>query len=320
MIEIVFSDSACGGLKLAQRAGIGEYTGWSGYITTNDSTEEEIEAEISAAEKRLRLAWESAIPVGGTAADVYGFHLVLSVGDISENTPGNKRKQVIERLYGIFPYSIGSHVAEGIFTRIDTDLGEVRKRLSAGEDIRIWYSNQPDEMCGLFWFLWQLKQWDVESGQVFIVKLPDWETDEKGGFLQKISFGEVLAEEWGRYLELQKPVPPAIMLYHADHWQTLQRENAPLRAVLNGRLVSVPVTIYDDIIHREIKEVSETFQEVLIIGQVLGEHQLGISDAWIAFRIDEMVQAGLFEVVSEGAEDMPNYHRMLRKRRPLDID
>ena len=35
-------------------------------------------------------------------------------------------------------------------------LEEVCSRISAGESVRIWYSNQPDELCGLHWFMAQM--------------------------------------------------------------------------------------------------------------------------------------------------------------------
>ncbi|WP_083842166.1 DUF1835 domain-containing protein [Desulfosporosinus youngiae] len=54
----------------------------------------------------------------------------------------------------------------------------VQERAVAGESLRIWYSNRPDEMCGLYWFMEQLNQWKVPGKQVSIVKLPEWEADE----------------------------------------------------------------------------------------------------------------------------------------------
>ena len=244
MIEIVFSDSACGSLKIAQRFG------------------------------------------GGNSSDIFGFNLSLSIGDISE---------------------------QEIFKRSNTALEMVQKRISAGEPIRIWYSNQPDEMCGLFWFMWLLDHWNADSEKIFIVKLPEWEADENGNIIRKNSFSEVAPEEWSRYLDLQKPVLPLFITACSLHWQTLKEENAPLRAILNGILVSVSECLYDDLIHREIAAENETFRESMIIGRILGKYQFGISDFWVAYRIEEMIHAGLLEVVPSDIEDKRSYSRMLKK-------
>lgn len=318
MIEIVFSDSACGSLKVAQHYGEGEYQdGCIGVFVSHADgskpTKEEVEAARREAKEKARLAWESATPLGGDTADIYGFNLVLSVGDISENQPGIKRQQTLEQLYSVFPNDVGHQAAQEMFKRVKKDLKTVQERAAVGESLRIWYSNQPDEMCGLYWFMGQLNQWKVHSEQVYIVKLPEWEADEKGNIVQKIGWGQVAPGEWHRYLALQKPVLRVFVQSCASHWQELQRENAPLRATLNGHLISVPETLYDDFIFRVIEAEGEEFQEAKVIGRVIGKYQLGIGDSWIAFRIEEMIREGKLAAVSAVVEDMPVYHRVLKK-------
>ncbi|MEQ8201016.1 MAG: DUF3658 domain-containing protein [Syntrophomonadaceae bacterium] len=318
MIDIVFGESACGSLKVAQHYGEGKYhDGCIGVIVSHTDgskpTKEEVEAAGREAKEKERLAWESATPLGGKIIDIYGFNLVLSVGDISENQPGIKRKQTLEHLYSVYPNDQGRHMVEEILKRANEDLKAIRERAAAGEALRIWYSNQSDEMCGLYWFMGQLNQWGVHDGPVSIVKLPEWEADDKGNIIRKNSWGEVAPEEWHRYLALQRPVLPVFIQNCAAHWQELQAENAPLRAMLNGQLVSASRKFYDDFILREIAAEDEQFQEAMIIGRVLGKYQLGIGDSWVAFRIEEMIHAGKLEVVTTGTKDMPIYHRVLKK-------
>ena len=88
MLDVVFSDSACGSLKLAQHFGEGKYNGGCiGIILDNEeATEEEITQAQRHAEEEARKEWEAAQPIGGNPGDVYGFGLGLSVGDISEDT------------------------------------------------------------------------------------------------------------------------------------------------------------------------------------------------------------------------------------------
>ncbi len=319
MIEIVFSDSACGSLKMAQCYGKGKYLGGCfGVIVSHADgskpTKEEVEAAQLEAEEKTRLAWESAIPMGGNPADVYGFNFVLSVGDISENQPGIKRMQTLEHLYSVYPNGEGRQAAQEMFKKANEDLKTVRERAETGESLRIWYSNHPDEMCGLYWFMEQLDQWKAHSGQVSIVKLPEWEADEKGNIVRKSGWGEAAPREWHRYPALQKPVLPVFIQSCASHWKELQRENAPLRAMLNGQLVSASEKLYDEFILREIAAEGEKFQEAVIIGRVLGKYQLGIGDSWAAIRIEEMIRTGKLETVTAAAEDMPAYHRLLKKR------
>lgn len=63
MIEIIFSDSACGSLKMAQHYGEGSYVGGcNGVIVSKkdggEPTPAEIEEAEKAAEEQIRSEWE----------------------------------------------------------------------------------------------------------------------------------------------------------------------------------------------------------------------------------------------------------------------
>ena len=81
MIEIVFGESACGSLKIAQTYGKGKYRGSavSIFMRHEDgsvpSSDEMKKAQLQAQEQE-RIAWENAIPLGGKSSDVYCFDMV----------------------------------------------------------------------------------------------------------------------------------------------------------------------------------------------------------------------------------------------------
>ena len=319
MIEILFGDSACGSLKMAQSYGKGEYQGGGavGVLISHEDGRKPTKKEINAIrreyEEKERSAWESAVPLGGRSSDIYGFWLMLSMGDISENQPDVERMKVLERVYSIFPDSDGQRTAREMLKKVNENLKAVRERVDLGEPVRIWYSSQPDEMCGLYWFMYQLNQWKVSDGQVCIVKLPEWEEVADRTIVRKTNWGETHPGEWYKYIELQKNVSSIFIRDYASHWSELQIENASLRIVLNGQLVSASEKVYDDLIISEINAEGDEFREAVIIGRILGKYRLGISDSLISFRIEEMISAGKLTVVSEAGKDMPVYHRQLKK-------
>ena len=104
MIEIVFGESACGSLKIAQTYGKGKYRGSavSIFMRHEDgsvpSSDEMKKAQLQAQEQE-RIAWENAIPLGGKSSDVYCFDMVLSVGDISDNGIGEQRKNIFKKMH-----------------------------------------------------------------------------------------------------------------------------------------------------------------------------------------------------------------------------
>ncbi len=316
MIEIVFSDSACGSLKAAQRFGKGSYIGGAADVIVSHEdgsapAEEEIRETLRRADEAEKRAWENAVPLGGDPADVYGFHLALSVGDISGNGMDSRRQKALRELYRIYPDD-GDALAEELLKGAEDALREACEKAAAGEGLRVWYSCQPDELCGLYWFMAQLERLRY-TGEVTWVKLPEWEEKEDGAVVEMSSWGETAPGEWGRFLPFQRPVPSALRRQCAARWQELQAENAPLRAVLNGRLVSVREDIYDSFLLREIEAEPEEFQEAVIIGRVLGKYRLGVSDAFIARRIGKMIRDGKLAQVTQPPQTGPVYHCILKK-------
>lgn len=316
MIEIVFGDSACGSLKVAQHCGRGSYGGSVGVVVSHTDgskpTEQELRAAQWEAEEKARIAWENAVPMGGNAADVFSLGLAHSVGDIAEDGIGAGRRAALERLFGCCPGEMGREVAAEILHRAQSSLNSIRDRTAAGEPLRVWYSSQPDEKCGFFWLMAQLCAWNRPMGAVMTVELPDWEV--KGETVVRHSgWGGVAPEAWSRYVTAQKEVPPALICGAAARWKELQAENAPLRAVINGTLQSVEEDFYDGFLLREIAAADDEFQEASLIGRVLGKYQLGIGDGWVALRIEELIRTGRLKPVSAAPDDSPSYHRMLKK-------
>lgn len=317
MVEVVFSESACGSLKYAQFFGRGEYGGGLLGIILEPSdgapSEEEIAQAKRRAEEEHRRKWERARPMGGRAQDVYGFSLCLSLGDISEKIPGPIRRQVLCAYCGFSPSvpGIGEQLDRWIDGGAET-LRAVLERSAAGEPVRLWYSDQPDELCGFYWLLARLDGLE-QCGPVSAVRLPRWDQRDNS-VVTYIAWGEVSPGEWSRFLPLEQPVSPTLRRACANRWKELQKENTPLRAVLNGVLAGVPEDFYDSFIRRTLARMEREFNESRLIGEVIGRCQLGIGNGLIHRRIQAMVDAGELEALTQAAEGDPVYRRMLRKR------
>ena len=317
MVEAVFSESACGSLKYAQFFGRGEYGGGLLGIILEPSDGEPSEEEIARLQRRAeeehRRKWERARPMGGRAQDVYGFSLGLSLGDISEKIPGPIRRQVLCAYCGFSPSvpGIGEQLDRWIDGGAET-LRAVLERSAAGEPVRLWYSDQPDELCGFYWLLARLDGLE-QCGAVSAVKLPRWDQRDNS-VVTYTAWGDVPPGEWSRFLPLEQPIAPILRRACANRWRELQEENAPLRTVLNGTLAGVPEDFYDSFIRRTLARMEREFNESRLIGEVIGRCQLGIGDGLIHRRIQAMVDAGELEALTQAAEGDPVYRRMLRKR------
>ena len=82
MIEIVFGDSACGSLKVAQSYGKeGDHGAVVSVILRHEDgtepTAEEVHEAQFRAEKEARLTWGDTIPLGGKSSDIYCFEMCI---------------------------------------------------------------------------------------------------------------------------------------------------------------------------------------------------------------------------------------------------
>ncbi len=324
MIEIVFSDSAGGLLKHAQHYGAGPYNdegqpGMLFYGAKRSSGEapsqEEIDAIRKAFHEKKRRAWESAIPLGGKSSDVYDFELGLSMGELNED------EFSVERLRGIRDtVKHGTGNDEDTYMQMKCqrwqDMTEhATERIAAGEPVRIWYSQNPEESCGLLWFCHKMRRAGVPLDKVHAVSLPDWYYDTISETVETFAgWGGVDPAYIGHLAKSTRLLPKQFVLKCAADWQVLCLENAPLRAVVGGRVISVPEDFYDHLLWKQVERLHEEkgeFGAGLLIGGVL-EYQIGVWDSWLAYRVKTFIEQGRLEI-AEKAEDGWIYQTKLRK-------
>ena len=107
MVEAVFSQSAYGSLKIAQRYGIGNCPSSSIIFVADGQTpsKEELQVAQREADARTRCKWGNAVPLGGDPADVFCIDVAWSIGDISDSDIGDGRRAVLEQASFICPNS-----------------------------------------------------------------------------------------------------------------------------------------------------------------------------------------------------------------------
>ena len=314
MLEVVFSDSACGSLKQARRFKGGPCPhGGAAVVHPKGKfpNAEEIRAARQKFEADRRRAWDRALPLGGSPGDVFGIGLVLNIGNIAAEGFPSHRRQELERLHSAV-FSDGTADVQAQFRQTMERFHRLMARAAAGETIRIWYTGSPEELCGFYFLTDQLARLP-RHGEILRIRLPEWEADSESSARHVFSCGELAPQDWGRYLHRAQSVTPGELSRLSAQWRGLQTENAPLRALVNGRLCSVPVDFYDSLIRQEIAAEPGEFQEAMVIGRVIGKYEPGVGDGWIALRIEEMLRAGELKAVTSNTPDSPVYRRILKK-------
>lgn len=243
----------------------------------------------------------------GTDAVCLGFE--LDVGDIGKPVTGEYRAKLLYNLLYREQWGADPEMKKDL-RRLGSiysgELDKLSRYLKDGEQIRIWYSGAPYSICGLMWLCETFREY-AQTREIFAVKLPAV-ICEDNATVERTSWGEVEPLDFAKFVSGQYKMPPEEIISNSMKWAALKNENAPLRAVINGAVTSVPANFYDFLIFKEIGENPIT--EARLIGHILGKYHLGIGDYWYALRIEKLIEKKRIIII----ENSPRkYERLIAK-------
>lgn len=297
MLEVVLNESIKGGMKLAQNYSPDCMRGASVGFIGERPTEEEM------AEYNKEFVEGSAM--GGETQDVICIGFSLDIGDISGSIDGPERRSVFEqRMGGMMPYE-----REEVDDFFQTQCEDLRRLMTAETEkpIRVWIDHAPYSVCGYFYIcdLLRKKECDLR-----VIELPKADYFFAHSMKYYGGWHEVPPGKLVEFLPLERSVTEEEKNYYADRWTVLKEENAPLRAVINGSVLSVPENFYDDLLLRNLPD--KPFVMASFIGQILKRYPIGVSDNWYAVRIRKMIEEKHLQVVGI-QDDLHPYGKVLRK-------
>lgn len=283
MIELCFGESVRGSIRMSKSRNDSWIQMGEGVHVFGDLPEGE-----RCRKEEQELLRRDAQPLEGEPEDVLSLPPTLDVGDIQDPL-GEERRALLRRWY--------------LCDDVDQDWHRSREtaaRLAAcgPEDrVRVWVDQTPGSACGL---LYAASLLEKTGASVSMMPLPPWRVQSDSSVVIYQGWGEVSPEEFGHFLNLEQPLTPIVLRVMADRWRLLQAENAPLRAVVNGRVRSVGADFYDDCIRRALPAGQKRIAQV--IGEVLGRERPGIGDALLADRILVLLDRGEYRMVQENRE------------------
>ncbi|SKC69234.1 DUF3658 domain-containing protein [Maledivibacter halophilus] len=293
MLEVVFSDSTKGSMKVAKYYNEKSMLGGAiGYIGKKPSKAE------------LKKHFEGQA-VGGDSQDVVYIGFALDIGDISGEFDGIERQNVFQKAWGRFYFD--NNEKEQLFYNQRKDMEKLLSAAINGTPIRIWKSNIPYSTCGFYFICNVLKNIDCE---ISVVSLPEYKQVSENEIVIYSDWGQIEPGKFYQFLPSERQLSQSEKRMFSSRWIGLVRENAPLRAVVNGKLISVPEDFYDYIITKNIPDYD--FLMARFIGKIMGDYDLGVSDRWYALRIEKMIEEKKLIIVENKDISHP-YGKILRK-------
>lgn len=283
MIEVLFGESEAGAMKAAKSTVItSKVDGPTAIWTVGKKKPPE----------RENCGW-----IEGTPDEVICLGFLLDIGDIREDVNSEYRKNLIYSMYaqerGTKDDTMDTELMQ-LCEHYCAEMERLKAYLADGEKIRIWYSDAPYSRCGFYHLCASLQGYQNE---ISVVKLPEYRIRPDNVIISCKNWGEVAAEEFAGFLNYENTLSSEEIKMYSMLWRSLQEDNSTLRAFVNGKLIGVAQDFYDFLIWKRITQ--KPIKEARLIGDILGNNQLGVGDWWYAKRIDYFIQTGKIKIVED---------------------
>ena len=179
---------------------------------------------------------------------------------------------------------------------------QLLKRLDAetDEQVWIWMGQNAHDVCSYYWLMSQLKEYQGRIQVLYLNNLPF--INEKGSLFYPTSLSEIQPKEFLKAKKLARPITLSEFEVDPDEWKKLCDENALVRFLEGGKkLVGKELDYYD----RDILTIVNFGPQKLLKLLSIALHKMKVKtgDAFLAWRIREMILEGKLEMVGDWSKN-----------------
>ena len=160
----------------------------------------------------------------------------------------------------------------------------------------IWAAQNKHDVCGYYWLMSQLKEF---QGRVFILYLNNLPfINEKGQIFYPENLSGIPPREFLKARKLARPVTLSEFEIDPDEWNKLCQEGRGVRILEGGKkLTQHDYTYFDEELRKFI--TGDWIKVSKLIGQFLNKAKQTTGDAYMLWRIKQLVGAGELEAQGE---------------------
>jgi hypothetical protein len=164
------------------------------------------------------------------------------------------------------------------------------------EVIWIWAAQNNHDVCGYYWLISQLTEF---QGRIFILYLNNLPfINEKGNIFYPTNLFDIPAKEFVKAKKLARPVTLSELETDPDEWQKLIAEQKGVRILEGGKKLSqYDYDFYDESLIKYI--TGDWIRASKLIHQFLSKAKYTTGDAYLLWRLKQIIVSGLLETQGE---------------------
>lgn len=164
------------------------------------------------------------------------------------------------------------------------------------EQVWIWMGQNVHDVCGYYWLMSQLKDYQGRIHVLYLNNLPF--INEKGNIFYPTSLHEIQPKEFLKAKKLARPITLSEFEVDPDEWKKQCTENTLVRFLEGGKkIIGKEVSFYDK---DTLSNVTAAPQKLTkLISTTLNKMKVKTGDVFLVWRIRELVLEGKLEVSGE---------------------
>jgi hypothetical protein len=185
------------------------------------------------------------------------------------------------------------------------------------EEVWIWMGQNQHDVCGYYWLIAQLKEFQGRVVVLYFNNLPF--INDKGQIFYPTTLHEILPKEFLKAKKLNRKVTLSEFEVDPDEWKRLSTENAMIRILEGGKkIVGKEETYYDkDVINGLSNEWQKGHRAM---HHILGRMKLKTGDVFILWRMKYLAAQEKIEINGETNRNWKDFEVKLKSAAPEIIE
>jgi len=205
----------------------------------------------------------------------------------------------------------------GSFDDRQTVIGIKEKLESEPEEkVWIWMGQNQHDVCGYFWLMPQLKEYQGRIMILYFNNLPF--INEKGQLFYPSWLHEIQPKEFIKAKKLARPITLSEFELDPDEWKKIVEENAAVRILEGGKkIIGKEESFYDNEI---LKNLTGEWQKATrVLTNTLHRMKIKTGDLFLMGRMKHLINEGRIEMLGDVEKGWKEFDVKLRGK-PVDIE
>lgn len=238
----------------------------------------------------LQKAMELDGSLQGEIVEIKDDFAVGPLSDIYDTEGYQQRRDWWKTLLEFSPYTEQINIVDDKLT-----LHNLLKQLDEQPDekVWIWVGQNVHDVCGYYWLMSQLKDYQGRIEVLYLNNLPF--INEKGSIFYPTSLYEIQPKEFLKARKLARPITPSEFEVDPDEWKKHCNENAMVRFLEGGKkIVGKDLNFYDKDILAQV--TGETQKLGKLLSNIYSKMKVKTGDVFLVWRMREMAADGKLEI------------------------